>query len=187
MDTAAHQHASNDLPAAPVVPLQPEMGANAERIEMLAKQLDHQQELTRTEMVRARHAELELEKAKARIEREAAKNLEQAKRGILQGFLEVMDDLDRAVAAANDAGSADAVVEGIELVRKTFRRTLTDHGVKHRPSLGQRFDPSLHEAIGMVPVSDATRDGEIVAVVREGYDVDGEVLRPASVAVAKVG
>ena len=166
------------------------MGANAERIDALLAALEHQQELTRVEMVRSKAAEIELEKAKNRIEREAAKNLSQAKRCLMLGFLDVMDDLNRAIDAADTADAPDTtrvVVEGVELVRKSFTSKLSALGVKHRPSLGQRFDPALHEAIGMVPVDDPARDGEIVAVVREGFDIDGDVLRPAAVAVARAG
>jgi len=50
---------------------------------------------------------------------------------------------------------------------------------------GEAFDPTVHEAIGTVPASSPDEDGRIVGVVREGYRIGDEVLRPAAVAVAK--
>jgi molecular chaperone GrpE len=71
-------------------------------------------------------------------------------------------------------------------VRDLFRAKLEGFGVTRVPAAGQRFDPSQHEALSLAPVADPAEDGVIVAVVREGYAIGEELLRPASVVVGKV-
>ena len=71
------------------------------------------------------------------------------------------------------------------MVRDQFLARLDGFGVKRIVSEGQRFDPQLHEAVTMVPASGAIGDGHIAGVVRQGYLIRDEVLRPALVAVAK--
>ena len=58
-------------------------------------------------------------------------------------------------------------------------------GVTHAPALGQKFDPVRHEALAMVPVADPALDGRVIDVMREGYLIGDDTLRPAGVAVGK--
>ena len=102
------------------------------------------------------------------------------------GFLDVLDDLDRALAAARQASVAQPVIEGMELVRKRFLARLGELGVRHVPALGTRFDPSLHEALSVQPTQETEHDGMVVGVMREGYRMGEDTLRPAGVAVAKL-
>jgi molecular chaperone GrpE len=113
------------------------------------------------------------------------KDAERSRRAMLAEFLEVVDNLDRALAAAARTQAAATLVEGVEMVRRQFLSKLEGFGVARIPSLGQRFDPTRHEAVTTVAVADAERDGTIVGVVSEGYAIGDEVLRPAAVAVAK--
>lgn len=130
-------------------------------------------------------AEEEQEKARARIENEAERKLEQRSRKILCGFLEVLDDLDRALGAARATDHNPAVIDGIELVRKSFMQKLASFGVTHDPSMGEVFDPNLHDAMSVMSVADDDQDGKVVAVIREGYYIGEETLRPAGVVVGK--
>ena len=76
-------------------------------------------------------------------------------------------------------------MEGVELVRRQFLAKLEGFGVKRIESAEQRFNPQLHEAISTVPAATPEHDGLIVGVVRQGYRIGDDVLRPAAVAVAK--
>lgn len=130
----------------------------------------------------------EIERVKERLSKEATREIAQHKRELVLGFIEVLDDLDRAVQAPQGNGeptAADSVREGVELVRKSFRNKLAQLGVELDPALGMTFDPARHEAISVLPVLDPARDGLIVAVAREGYRMGDEVLRPAGVVVAR--
>lgn len=130
-------------------------------------------------------AEDELEKARVRIETAAERKLEQRSRKILRGFLEVLDDLDRALSSARSVDHNPAVIDGIELVRKSFMQKLASFGVTHDPSMGEVFDPNLHDAMSVMAVTDPDQDGKVVAVIREGYYIGEETLRPAGVVVGK--
>lgn len=130
--------------------------------------------------------ENEADRARARIERAAEKDTEQRTRTLVLGFLDVLDDLDRALAAARQGGAAQAVIEGMELGRKRFLARLGELGVRHAPALGTRFDPGLHEALSVMPTQEPEHDGMVVGVMREGYRMGEDTLRPAGVAVAKL-
>ena len=108
------------------------------------------------------------------------------KRAILESFLEVSDNLDRAVEAGRQAAAGDALLSGVELVRELLQSTLARHGVARIEAAGQPFDPTLHDAVATVPVTEPERDGAVVEVIKPGYAVGDDVLRPASVAVGKI-
>jgi molecular chaperone GrpE len=134
---------------------------------------------------RADDAQSEIEAAGKRIASASNKELEQRTRKLLESFLPVLDDLDRGIAAARlHAESAD-VVEGLELVRRSMLARFGQLGVTHAPARGAKFDPQRHEAIALVPVTDPAQDGHVIDVMREGYLIGDDVLRPAGVAVGK--
>ncbi|WP_428264425.1 nucleotide exchange factor GrpE [Haliangium sp.] len=149
------------------------------RLTRLLAERDHQARLAATQ---AHYGAEEVERAKTRLRRDAEREIERTKRGMLNGFLEVLDDLDRALEAARQATADEAVVEGVTLVRRRFLAKLGELDVTHAPAMGELFDPACHEAVSAVPVG-AAEVGRVVAVVREGYRIGEQVLRPAWVAV----
>lgn len=134
---------------------------------------------------RADEAHAEIEAAGKRLASASAKELEQRTRKLLESFLPVIDDLDRAIAAARTHVESADVVEGLELVRRSLLTRLGQFGVTHAPALGEPFDPQRHDAMAMVPVTDPAQDGRVVDVIREGYLIGGDTLRAAGVAVGK--
>ncbi len=138
----------------------------------------------RATLARYREANAEFEQARARLRRDVAKEVERGAKAILADLLDVVDNLDRAIAAARGAGSDPALLQGVELVRAQFLAKLDGHGVRPIDAAGRRFDPSCHEAATTVPVTDPAQDGIVVGVIRQGYAIRDEVLRPAVVAVA---
>ena len=134
---------------------------------------------------RADQAHAEIEAAGRRLAAASQKELEQRTRKLLESFLPVIDDLDRAIAAAKPNADAADVVEGLGLVRRGLLTRLGQFGVTHVPALGEKFDPLRHEAMAMVPVSDPAQDGRVIDVMREGYLIGDDTLRPAGVAVGK--
>jgi molecular chaperone GrpE len=134
---------------------------------------------------RADQAHAEIEAAQKRVAAASAKELERRTRELLEGFLPVVDDLDRGIVAARKHTDSADVVEGLELVRRSMLAKMASLGVKHAPALGEVFDPARHEAIALVPVGDAAQDGRVIDVMREGYLIGDETLRFAGVAVGK--
>ena len=105
---------------------------------------------------------------------------------MLVSFLEVLDNLDRAIEAATDR-TGDPLVHGVSLVRQQFLSTLESLGVQRLDPLGQPFDPTRHEAVATLPVTATAPEGHVAGVVRPGYLMGEEVLRPAMVAVSGTG
>jgi molecular chaperone GrpE len=131
-----------------------------------------------------RGASDEFDQARARLRKELSKDVERGRRALIASFLDVLDNLDRALEAA--AGrEGDAFVQGVSLVRQQFLATLEGLGVKRIDPLGALFDPAVHEAVATLTPSAEAEAGRIVGVVRPGYTIGDEVLRPAQVAVAE--
>jgi molecular chaperone GrpE len=157
-------------------------------VEELEQKLAEKDKQLQDAIARYRQASSEFEDSRLRLRREIGKDIERGRREILADLLEVVDNLDRAIDAAttNTAGDQlSALLQGVEMVRRQFLAKLEGFGVKRIASEGQRFDPALHEAVAAAPAASPEQDGLIIGVVRHGYRVGEDVLRPASVAVAK--
>jgi molecular chaperone GrpE len=142
----------------------------------------------------------EFEQVKIRLRRDVSREVERGKRGLLADLLDVLDNLDRALSAtatislppaassegrAPQAAEFERFVRGVELVRDQFLSKLGAVGVARVPAVGLLFDAQKHEAVSLAPVADASEDGLIIAVVKEGYAIGDEVLRPAAVIVGR--
>ncbi len=157
-------------------------------VEDLEAQLAEKDKQLQDAIARYRQASGEFEESRARLRREISKDIERGRREILADLLEVVDNLDRALDAATAQTTGDrldALLQGVEMVRRQFLSKLEGLGVTKITTEGQRFDPALHEAISAVPASTAEQDGMILGVIRQGYRIGEDVLRPAAVAVAK--
>lgn len=137
-------------------------------------------------LTKYRAAADEFEQARARLRKEIGKDVERSRRATLVSFLEVMDNLDRALAAADERAD-DPIIHGVSLVRQQFLTTLQGFGVVPIEAFGQPFDPERHEAVSTVEATGEHPDGAVCGVARTGYLINGEVLRPALVAVARAG
>ena len=130
----------------------------------------------------------EFEQAKTRIRREVGKEAERVRRAVLIELLEVLDNLDRAIEAARrseTSGEDQALLRGVALVRDQFRAKLESFGVTIVQSRGQPFDALHHDAVSIVPVADRNQEGIVLEVIKEGYAIGNDLLRPASVAVGR--
>jgi molecular chaperone GrpE len=157
-------------------------------VEELEQRLAQAEKQTQDTLTKYREAAHEFEDARARMRKELAKEAERNRRDVLAGFLEVVDNLDRAIDAAHKAGTVatDPLLHGVQMVRQQFLSKLEGFGVKRIESEGLPFDPLLHEAVTTVPAPDAASDGRILGVVAQGYRIGDDVLRPALVAVGKL-
>jgi molecular chaperone GrpE len=156
-------------------------------VEELEQKLADKDKQLQDAIARYRGAAAEFEESRARLRREIGKDLDRGRREILADLLDVVDNLDRALdaARANTGNTIDALIQGVDIVRRQFLAKLEGFGVTRIESEGRPFDPSVHEAISAVPATDAVPDGTVAGVIRHGYRIGDDVLRPASVAVAK--
>jgi molecular chaperone GrpE len=154
-------------------------------VEELEQQIAEKDRQIQEYLSKYRAAASEFEDARLRLRREISKDIERSRREILAELLEVVDNLDRAIASARQGGSTDALLQGVEMVRRQFLAKLEGFGVTRIDADRQRFDPALHEAISTVPAASPEQDGIVIGTVRTGYKIGDDVLRPAAVAVAK--
>ncbi len=131
-------------------------------------------------LLRQRELVTEQELARLRVEREARREIARSKGQLIAEILPVLDDLDRAIAAAD--GEPGALRRGVELVRASFLDRLRALGVERDDPTGSQFDPSRHDAVSVAP---GAVTGSVLATVSPGYSLGDEVLRPARVVVAR--
>ncbi len=123
-----------------------------------------------------------------RSRREVTEAEKKGRDGLLNDLLPVFDNLERATThaqtGAEDAGTVKGLVDGINLVMRQFRDALARLGIERVESIGQPFDPSVHEAIQHLETADFP-PGCIAAEVQPGYRHGERLVRPAMVVVAK--
>jgi molecular chaperone GrpE len=155
-------------------------------VEDLERQLAEKDAQLQETLTKYRQAASEFEESRLRLRREISKDIERARREVIADLLDVLDNLDRAVdASQGQQASIESVLQGIEMVRRQFLTKLESIGVTRIAADGQPFDPSLHEAVTSVPADSPDQDGHVVGIIRHGYRIGDDVLRPASVAVAQ--
>jgi molecular chaperone GrpE len=127
----------------------------------------------------------EISRTKARLEIDFERRLELEKQRIVMPFLEIMDNLRRAIDSASQAGTIDHLLEGVQMTANLFLSKLQTIGVEVIPALNQPFDPNLEQAVGTIKVKDIDSDGVVVEEVQPGYLMNGQLLRPAQVRVGR--
>jgi len=167
-----------------------ETGSSASRkptyVEELEQRLAEKDKLAQEYIVKYRQAAAEFDEARLRLRREISKDIERTRREVISEMLEVLDNLDRAIDSAQRSEAPKAFLEGVEMVQRQFLGKLDALGVTRIAADAQPFDPAVHEAVTTVPASSPEQDGLIVGVIRHGYRIGDDVLRPASVAVGKL-
>ena len=153
-------------------------------VEDLERQVAEKDQAIRDYAAKYRESAAEFDRIRARLRRDLDRDIERARRALLADFLEVADNLDRALAGA-PAATDEAFVRGVDLVRQLLLARLASHAVQPMAAEGERFDPGRHEAVSLVEVADPARDEIVQAVVKKGYLIGDEVLRPAAVVVGK--
>ncbi|MGA8475356.1 MAG: nucleotide exchange factor GrpE, partial [Candidatus Cybelea sp.] len=118
---------------------------------------------------------------KKRIQRDFDSMVSAQRRMLLERFLPVLDNLERALQS--NAGG-DTLRGGVEQTMRGFEALLAGEGVKAIEVKGQRFDPRVAEAIG-TSAADGVAEDTVVEVAKKGYTLGAELLRPAQVIVAK--
>ena len=129
----------------------------------------------------AKRTQAEFENYRKRAARESALAGERAKAGLVRELLPVVDNLERALASAEEG--EDHLAHGVRLVLEDLVAVLARNGIEQFDPTGEKFDPTLHEALSMRDQEDA-ESGTVIDVMEKGYRLNGDVLRPARVVVA---
>ena len=129
----------------------------------------------------AQRTQADFDNFRRRAARETAAAGARAKAGLVRELLPALDNLERALAAAADAD--DGFARGIQMVHAELVGALERNGVAAFEPSGERFDPSVHEAMSTRPAEDGEA-GVVLEVVEKGYRLEDTVLRPARVIVS---
>jgi molecular chaperone GrpE len=124
----------------------------------------------------------DMDNFRKRQERTAAEAIRSDKKKLLHKVLEVMDNLDRAMHF-EESMDRESLHQGLRLVQWQLNELLKEEGLTPVPTVGQPFDPRVHEAIEQVQ-SGEHPEGTVVEEVRKGYLLGDEMLRPARVKVS---
>lgn len=135
-----------------------------------------------------RKAQTETEEIRARLNRTAEQKLEAARGDLVAGLLDTLDNLKRAVAAAESSQHSEndftALLEGVRATANLFESKMIGLGLTALESEGQDFNPEVHEAVDIVPV-EADQDNKVIAEHQTGYKFGDRLLRPARVRVGR--
>jgi len=125
----------------------------------------------------------EVERTRARLHADFERRVQLEKRNTILPLLEVLDNLERALAAAGSARNPEALQQGIEMTVGLFRSKLRSLGVESIEVLNRPFDPHEGQATATVQVTSPDLDGIVVDEVARGYRMGDQILRPAEVRV----
>ena len=130
----------------------------------------------------AQRTRADFENYRKRVARETSEALSRGKAELARDLLPVIDNLERALGSSS--ADAETLSRGVALVLEELRAKLGAAGVEAYDPAGERFDPSLHEAISTQP-REGTDAGLVLETVEKGYRLNGQVLRPARVVVSE--
>ena len=144
------------------------------------------------QLANAKDDQLRVQAEMQNLRRRAERDVESAHKfgleKIINGLLPVLDNLDRAIGAVPEESAGDdgvkALLEGVELTRKTALDVLTRFSVDVLEPFGEPFDPQFHEAMTMVS-SPTAEPNSVIDVLQKGYTLNGRLLRAAMVVIAK--
>ena len=126
----------------------------------------------------------DFENTKKRLDREKLESIKFANEKLIVEILPIMDNLDRAMASLSEGHDPEKVKQGLKLAQEELHKVLNQHGVKTLQAVGKPFDPQWHEAVATVE-SDEAEDGIVVDEVQRGYELNGRLIRPSRVRIAK--
>jgi molecular chaperone GrpE len=132
---------------------------------------------------RALRLQAEMENFRRRLYRQMEDERKYATVPLLRDLLGVMDNLDRAIQAAEQSNSAAGLLEGVKMVAQQFHGSLEQHHCLRIAAQGEPFDPNLHQAIGQMPSGEFPA-GVVAEVAQAGYRLHDRVVRPAQVLVS---
>lgn len=129
-------------------------------------------------------AHAEFENARKRLEKEKFDFLKYANEGFILQLLPILDNLEIAEKHIKEAKDFKAVQEGVDMIQVQMQAFLKDIGIERVKTVGEKFDPNLHDPIETEEVKDKD-EGLITAELKPGYKFSGRLLRPAMVRIVK--
>ncbi len=155
-----------------------------EHVEELRASLEQKQKEVDALQEKLLYQQADFENFKKLKAREKQEVLRFGNETLIKELLPVIDNLERAVEHAGKGEEARAITEGVVLTLNGFLKVLEKFDVSRVEALGKKFDPNLHEAVFQEEKSDV-EPGTVIGEFQKGYVMDGRLLRPSMVSVAK--
>jgi molecular chaperone GrpE len=127
----------------------------------------------------------ENEAYRTRLKKELERQLNQEKLELFRNFLEIIDNLERALKAADEKSTPEDLREGVKLNLDLLLSKLKSIGIEPMEVLHQPFDPHQAEALGTVPVDDPELNSQVTEVIQGGFRWGDQILRPARVRIGQ--
>jgi molecular chaperone GrpE len=132
-----------------------------------------------------RKLKLENEAHRERTAKNIERRFDQRRERLLLKFIDILDNLDRALEAAETSYGGEPLIEGLILVRTQLLQTLQEEGLERIPAIGRPFDPTFAEAVETRPVDDPEYHHVVMKELMRGYRLNGRVARAARVALGE--
>jgi molecular chaperone GrpE len=155
-----------------------ELEARTEAAEKLTQEVQSRFEQLRSQLQK------ETDETRQRLNRAADERAERGKADFIAALLPVLDNLQRATEAAQSGSTPEQIDEGVRRTAASFENALAAAGVEPIISVGEEFDPEIHDAVETVPVAPKD-EGKVVAEYTRGYRFGDRLLRPARVKVGR--
>ena len=120
-----------------------------------------------------------------RVTKNIERRYDQRHERLLLKFIDILDNLDRALDAAEQTYAGEPLIEGLILVRTQLLQRLRDEGLERIPVLGLPYDPSVSEAVEMGPVDDPDHHNVVIKEMLRGYRLNGRIARASRVVVGQ--
>ena len=153
-------------------------------VETLQLLLEKEKEQSQANRDAALRAQAEMDNLRKRTTRDIENAHKFALEKFVNELLPILDSLTLGMNAAESAENVDELREGMNLTLKMFNGAMEKFGVKEIDPQGEKFTPEQHEAISMQEI-EGTESGTVVSVMQKGYELNGRLVRPAMVVVAK--
>ncbi len=153
-------------------------------VETLQSLLEKEKEQAKASLDTALRAQAEMDNLRKRTARDVENAHKYALEKFVNELLPIMDSLELGMNAAQSAENIDDLKQGMELTLKMFSSAMEKFGVKVVDPQGEKFNPEQHEAVSMQEI-EGTESGTVVSVMQKGYELNGRLVRPAMVVVAK--
>jgi len=184
--TPSHPQATDSPSEATAVEAEAPPSEGDQLVADLRAKLEAQTEAAREAQDRALRTLADFDNYKKRTQKEQAEQIKLANERLIKEWLPVLDNLERAMVAAEESRDFDKMLEGVGLIHRQQMAVLSRFGVRVIESLNQPFDPLYHQSISQVEVDTPEKENRVITEVQKGYLLYERVLRPALVVVGQL-
>lgn len=127
----------------------------------------------------------EFDNFRKRTVKEKSELIQAGGEDVFKSILPVIDDFERAIKSNSESSDVKAVNDGVKLIYNKLKSTLTQKGLEEMKTLGEAFNPDIHEAITNIPAPSDDMKGKVVDELEKGYSLNGKIIRFAKVVIGQ--